>query len=336
MKEFELFDESFKKEVIDLIKQGLKKELPAGAVYSASKKPPEGAKEFTTDRGTKYWVPSKTKEEDSKANTEEPKANLDLVFDEIFEDYGRELKESVKKTNPKFYQSIVTKVPKMSDAGLDKQIKISDRNATKYKYGSNTYNAHTLAEKMSSAEKERRNRGRTEEENARSYAEENTPKRVASPTLNEGRNKWAEFESIDDKKKAVQGYVDLIQSKVRDGYDKDVPEDKQNKVTVKFNKNLDKVMIMNERNKYDTHSYIDMNTGDVWKGTWKSRTPNGIRTNVMSSDVTDKVDSGGPKSIAAPSRFLDEIENYDERTAYEETDFGPKPIPPSKRKKIRR
>ena len=66
------FDDNFKKEVIDLIKQGLKKELPAGAVYSASKKPPEGAKEFTTNRGTKYWVPSKTKEEDSKTT---PKAD---------------------------------------------------------------------------------------------------------------------------------------------------------------------------------------------------------------------------------------------------------------------
>ena len=69
---YKTFDDSFKKDVIDLIKQGLKKELPAGAVYSASKKPPEGAKEFTTDRGTKYWVPSKTKEEDSKST---PKAD---------------------------------------------------------------------------------------------------------------------------------------------------------------------------------------------------------------------------------------------------------------------
>ena len=66
------FDDSFKKEVIDLIKQGLKKELPAGAVYSASKKPPEGAREFTTDRGTKYWVPGKKDKEDK------PKSRVDF------------------------------------------------------------------------------------------------------------------------------------------------------------------------------------------------------------------------------------------------------------------
>ena len=64
---YKTFDDSFKKEVIDLIKQGLKKELPAGAVYSASKKPPEGAREFTTDRGTKYWIPSKKDKEDKQA-----------------------------------------------------------------------------------------------------------------------------------------------------------------------------------------------------------------------------------------------------------------------------
>lgn len=69
------FDDSFKKEVIDLIKQGLKKELPTGAVYSASKKPPEGAREFTTDRGTKYWIPGKKDKEDSKAGQAKPKAS---------------------------------------------------------------------------------------------------------------------------------------------------------------------------------------------------------------------------------------------------------------------
>ena len=61
---YKTFDDNFKKEVNALIKQGLKKELPAGAVYSASKKPPEGAREFTTDRGTKYWVPGKKDKED--------------------------------------------------------------------------------------------------------------------------------------------------------------------------------------------------------------------------------------------------------------------------------
>ena len=75
------FDDSFKKEVIDLIKQGLKKELPAGAVYSASKKPPEGAREFTTDRGTKYWIPSKKDKEDSKAKQAKPKADIAHLSD---------------------------------------------------------------------------------------------------------------------------------------------------------------------------------------------------------------------------------------------------------------
>ena len=64
---YKTFDDNFKKEVNALIKQGLKKELPAGAVYSASKKPPEGAREFTTDRGTKYWIPSKKDKEDKQA-----------------------------------------------------------------------------------------------------------------------------------------------------------------------------------------------------------------------------------------------------------------------------
>ena len=74
------FDDSFKKEVIELIKQGLKKELPTGAVYSASKKPPEGAREFTTDRGTKYWIPGKKDKEDSKPKQAKPKSSG--LFDE--------------------------------------------------------------------------------------------------------------------------------------------------------------------------------------------------------------------------------------------------------------
>ena len=69
---YKTFDDSFKKDVIDLIKQGLKKELPTGAVYSASKKPPEGAREFTTDRGTKYWVPSKKDKEDKPKASSTP------------------------------------------------------------------------------------------------------------------------------------------------------------------------------------------------------------------------------------------------------------------------
>lgn len=36
------------------------KKLPAGAIYSNTKKPPEGATEYTTEGGAKYWVPKKT------------------------------------------------------------------------------------------------------------------------------------------------------------------------------------------------------------------------------------------------------------------------------------
>ena len=34
------------------------KELPQGAVYSTTRKPPKGAKVFTTTGGTEYWMPS--------------------------------------------------------------------------------------------------------------------------------------------------------------------------------------------------------------------------------------------------------------------------------------
>lgn len=37
------------------------KELPSGAVYSNTKKPPEGATEYTTTGGAKYWIPKKSK-----------------------------------------------------------------------------------------------------------------------------------------------------------------------------------------------------------------------------------------------------------------------------------
>ena len=77
---YKTFDDNFKKEVNALIKQGLKKELPAGAVYSASKKPPEGAREFTTDRGTKYWVPGKKDKEDKPKASKLP-PHLARFFD---------------------------------------------------------------------------------------------------------------------------------------------------------------------------------------------------------------------------------------------------------------
>ena len=65
------FDDSFKKEVNSLIRTGIidmKKEMPKGAVYTSSKKPPKDAQVYRTARGTEYWVPGKKDKEDSKAD----------------------------------------------------------------------------------------------------------------------------------------------------------------------------------------------------------------------------------------------------------------------------
>ena len=53
-----IYDDSFKKGILDIIKQG----MPEGAIYSSKVKPPEGAQVYRTDRGTEYWIPSKKDE----------------------------------------------------------------------------------------------------------------------------------------------------------------------------------------------------------------------------------------------------------------------------------
>ena len=63
----------YKNNLLKLALEVLKK-LPAGAIYSNTKKPPEGATEYTTEGGAKYWVPKKDKQETkdkSKQNTGE-------------------------------------------------------------------------------------------------------------------------------------------------------------------------------------------------------------------------------------------------------------------------
>jgi len=96
------FDDSFKKEVIELIKQGLKKELPTGAVYSASKKPPEGAREFTTDRGTKYWIPGKKDKEDKQAK---PKASSTPKTVNISQEKAQDLYDTFRSNNTTYGES---------------------------------------------------------------------------------------------------------------------------------------------------------------------------------------------------------------------------------------
>ena len=55
-----IYDNSFKKDILDIIKQG----IPEGAIYSSKVKPPENAQIHRTDRGTEYWIPSKKDKED--------------------------------------------------------------------------------------------------------------------------------------------------------------------------------------------------------------------------------------------------------------------------------
>ena len=62
-----IYDDSFKKGILDIIKQG----MPEGGVYSSSEKPPEGAQVYRTDRGTEYWIPSK-KDEPKTAKIKTP------------------------------------------------------------------------------------------------------------------------------------------------------------------------------------------------------------------------------------------------------------------------
>ena len=72
-----IFDDSFKKDILTLIRKGvtdMRKAIPPGAVYSASKKPPEGARIGTTKGGAQYWIPGK-KDKDSKADQAKPKAD---------------------------------------------------------------------------------------------------------------------------------------------------------------------------------------------------------------------------------------------------------------------
>ena len=57
-----IYDDSFKKEILDIIKQG----MPEGSIYSSEAKPPEGAQVYTTDRGAEYWVPSKKDDPEGK------------------------------------------------------------------------------------------------------------------------------------------------------------------------------------------------------------------------------------------------------------------------------
>ena len=55
------------------------KELPQGAVYSTTRKPPKGAKVFTTTGGTEYWMPSQQDKKptpQNQKNTNEAIAKL--------------------------------------------------------------------------------------------------------------------------------------------------------------------------------------------------------------------------------------------------------------------
>ena len=94
------FDDNFKKDVNSLIRKGLKKEMPKGAVYSASKKPPEGAREFTTDRGTKYWVPGKKDKEDSKAGQAKP-TSLDSFSQSLRTREAKSIERFLDSKSPK-------------------------------------------------------------------------------------------------------------------------------------------------------------------------------------------------------------------------------------------
>tara|TARA_Y100001960_G_scaffold201524_1_gene210639 strand:- start:37 stop:975 length:939 start_codon:yes stop_codon:yes gene_type:complete len=73
---YKTFDDSFKKEVNALIRKGIidmKKEMPEGAIYSSSKKPPKDAQVYRTARGTEYWVPGKEQGEQPSETDSTPK-----------------------------------------------------------------------------------------------------------------------------------------------------------------------------------------------------------------------------------------------------------------------
>ena len=133
-----LFDDSFKKEVNSLIRKGIidmKKKLPAGAVYSASKKPPEGAREATTDRGTKYWIPSKKQGEQPETTSTpkegKPKASstpkqAKPKASDLRADYDKELANSQKQRRHKNEKLTDYNKHPLSE-GKDKRVLIGDR-----------------------------------------------------------------------------------------------------------------------------------------------------------------------------------------------------------------
>ena len=102
-----IFDDSFKKDILTLIRKGvtdMRKAIPPGAVYSASKKPPEGARIGTTAGGAQYWIPSKKDKEDKPKASSTPKTGKEQftnkqrkkLADEWYDSYqnlGTEAKE---------------------------------------------------------------------------------------------------------------------------------------------------------------------------------------------------------------------------------------------------
>ena len=75
--------EDLKDDIVNVIKQEfIKKEVPENAVYSASTAPPEGAKEFTTSRGAKYWVPGETKDDEDSKGEDSQEQEYELTDDE--------------------------------------------------------------------------------------------------------------------------------------------------------------------------------------------------------------------------------------------------------------
>ena len=45
------------------------------------------------------------------------------------------------------------------------------------------------------------------------------------------------------------------------------------------------------------YCFVDKTNGDILKGSWKAPVKNGVRGNIFSADVLDKVDQHGPKYL---------------------------------------
>jgi len=146
------FDDSFKKDVNSLIRKGIidmKKEMPEGAVYSASKKPPEGAREFTTDRGTKYWVPKMNypgfvgEEPKQRKKTKEESEEIDRRGAEQDKETKAEWEE--KKYLSRVTNEMAESIPKLSDDKLKENITTNKKHMRNTDKDSPKYKAHKFA-----------------------------------------------------------------------------------------------------------------------------------------------------------------------------------------------